>query len=224
MQNTATLKRNITIACLLFLSFSLYSASWYVKEKQQDYRSNIQVKLAEQEVKLISFAELLDRDSVDSVVNQIFKDCKLEERSRFDSLLGSLASLNRTELIEIDKLFDACGSFFADRQAILTIRFQRELEIYSEYITLLSLTGTDTKLFVDAYAKWQTLSAIQKERSELNSKLVDIQELIIEAMVLGKTTQSDEIQNNLVEAQNAKDLLSVLNVRADTLRAELSAI
>jgi len=226
MKITTTHNRKVLVGVLIFAAASMLMASWYVQEKQEDYRSAINLKMDEQETLMIKLAKLIDTNGADSIVSTIIQDCSLPERERFDTLLGKLSGLKGVELKEVDKLFDACGSFFSDRQAILSMRLQREVDVYDEYSVLLSLTGVDagTNTSGERVDKWKSLNELELERSLLTTDLVNIQGDIINLLVEGFSTESEEISIKLEVAQNEKDSLSVLNSKSDTLREELSSI
>lgn len=215
-------KRYYLAAGLLFIALTFFAASWYVKTQQEEYRNRLYVALAEQEQKMFTLSSFIDRDEADEVVGEIIQDCSLPERRRFDELLSSLSRLNRIELTEMSGLFDACGSFYADRQAIHSMRLQRELEIYTEYSAFLALTNSDIEAWKAKGQQWQKLAALEQDRSRLTTELVTLQGLIIDLLVSGKVVSSEEITTALGDAQTAKDSLSVMNTQADELRAQLS--
>ncbi len=212
------------VAGLFFIALTLFCASWYIKVKQQDYRYALQVSIADQEIKMTSLANLIDRDEADAVVRQIVKDCSLEDRERFDTLLSSLSKLNRSELFEIQNLFSECGSFFSDRKAILSARLTRELEIYEGYLVLQELSNTGEATINNNLTDWQSLVEIEKERSKLSTELVNIQESIIDLLISGTLVGSEAMTTVLSKAQTDKDSLSFLNIKADEMRNQLSGI
>ncbi len=217
-----TNRQTQTTFALLFMAVTLLAASYYIKEKQEDYRSMVMVKLAEQETEMVRFAELIDRESADATVNKVVKDCEPADRERFDTLLGNLSQLAATELREVDTLFPACGSYFADRQAILAARLTREVEMYVEYIELLGLTSADTEEYEKKLVLWQKIDTEEAKRSELVTQLVDIQAEIIDLLVAGESINSDAINAKLQEAQTTKETLSLLGTQTDSLRLEIS--
>lgn len=206
---------------LFFVAATLLVASFYIKEKQEDYRSMVMVKLAEQETEMVRFSELLDRESADDIVNKVVKDCEQTDRQRFDMLLGNLSQLQSAELREVDVLFPACGSYFADRQAVLVSRLSREVEVYAEYISLLELTSTDTETYSKKLVLWKEFNVQETERSELVTQLVVIQAEIIDLLIAGELAASEAIKEKLQTAQSTKDTISLLGTQADSLRLEI---
>lgn len=216
--------RNLILAGLIFATLTLLAASWFINEKQEDYRSAVMLKIAEQETKMVRISELINRGSADSATNQVIEDCVLEDRERFDTLLSNLPSLNRTELSEIETLFAACGSYFADRQAMLAVRFTREVEVYSEYISLLELTDTDIRTFDVKKSKWQELNELEKQKSLLALELVKLQGDIIDLLIEGNSINSDLMVEKVQAAQSSKETLSILVTKANALRSEINQL
>jgi len=224
MNKTFTENRNSIIVGLILAALTLFVASWYIAQKQKEYRYELTVRLTEQDALMFSLSEMLARESADSVTNQIIQDCSLENRERFDTLLGSLSQLNRTELIEVDNLFDDCGDFYAKRQAIVTMRLGRELEVYEDYIHLMQSTDADARQFTQRLGKWSSLYALEVSRSSLTTKLVNIQDDIIVLLREGESVQSEPIKEILQAAQTTRDSIVMLNTKVAELRASLSSI
>lgn len=215
-------KRYALASGLLLVALTFFCASWYVKTQQSEYRDQLNTLLTAQESKMSSLSMLIDRDEADEAVRRIVADCSQSERERFDTLLGSLSQLSRSDLVEISNLFAVCGSFYADQQAILAMRLKRELEIHQELTNLLILTDTDVSEQEAEGQQWQELTNLEQDRSALTAELVSIQGVIIDLLLSGKTVSSEEIVMALEKAQTTKDSLSLLNTQADELRARLT--
>jgi len=132
MTNNSVLKRNenfIIVGGLLVLSILL--GMYIASERVDSYEVTARVQVAEQQVVLNTIAETISRNGADSVTESVIKDCPVNERVRFDNLLGRLdAGLGVAELRELDGLFNSCASFFADRKSLMAARFDREVEVY----------------------------------------------------------------------------------------------
>ena len=183
-------KRYYLTLALLFIATVLFLASWYVKSHQAEYREYLYSLLQQQEETMASLSYLVDRDEADQTVAELVQDCPLPERQRFDELLSSLSQLSRVELTEIDTLFDHCGTFYIDRQKILTMRLQRELAVYQNYIELLKLTDSESESYMKKAAEWQILAELESERSRLATELVSLQEQIIGLLISGQSVRS----------------------------------
>lgn len=213
-------KKALTFA-LLFMFVTLFAASWYVRETESDYILSTKLKISELETSLASTALLADRDGADLVVEDLIKDCSVENRERFDMLLGKLSQLKGQELDEMEQLFNACGNFYAVRKAVMVARLEREYEVYLDFIEILSLVDPKVKDITYNTKGWGDLVALEVKQSKLSTKLVDLQGKIIKALRQNITINSDEMQSMLAEGQETKDSLIVLGVQIDTQRREI---
>ncbi len=195
------------------------SATAYIRVQQSAYVQAIQLLLAQQTATLISIAEVTDRNGVDSAVAPLVQDCP--KRQRFDDLLSKLATLNNKELQEVDQLFEACGDYYVQRKSVMVARFEREYEIYREYLQLLQ--KADIRIDINNYPadKWKTLVSLEKQRSALAKELVRIQGDIITALLDGVSISSSTMRDMLAEAQEVKDTLAYTGIQIDTLREEI---
>lgn len=213
--------RKILGAVSLFMFVVLLGASWYIHEVQSDLINATKLKIANQETQLASLSLLADKDSADSVVASIIKDCSIENRERFDMLLGKLSQLRGQELNEIDQLFNACGNFYAVRKAVMAARLQREYEVYLDLIEILALADNKVNNITFNTKGWGELVLLEKQQSELSTKLVDLQGRIIRALRQNITISSEDMQSMLVEGQETKDALFAIVGQIDSKRQEI---
>lgn len=213
--------KKILAAALFFVFLTFLAASIYVKDVQSEYALKTQVKIAEQETKLASIAELTGRDGADAVVEEIIKDCNPENRQQFDSLLSKLAELNAVELKEIEQLFNTCGNFYAERKAVMVAKLAREYEVYLDFIEILSLIDEKAEKVTYDVEGWGSLVALEKNRSELSTELVTIQGRIIDELRKQTPISSDEMQLLLVDGKMTKDELISVSSDIDDLRQEI---
>ena len=209
------------VAGLIGVGILFFGVSSYVHTKQAEYVSMMKVLIAQQETTLISIAEVTDRNGADAVVAGIIEDCDADERLAFDDLLGRLGSLHRLELVEVDQLFSACGNFYAQRKALMIARLDREYQVYADYVALLNVVDSKAQDISYPTQKWSDLVGMELQRSELSSQLVVIQENIIDGLRAGASVQSEELHTEVTNAQEAKDTLSYLGVKIDTLREDI---
>ncbi len=183
------------------------------------------VQIAEQGKILIAIAETTARNGADVVTESIVKDCALDERVKFDDLLGRLdKGLPKEQLIELDRLFGRCGKFSADRKSMMVSRLSREIEIYDTSVNQLSaITGNDQSEFFKV-AKWKMLVSEEKKQSELFTRLVSLQDKIITALLEGKVSTSPEIVAILHEVKEVQETLIVANMQAGAHRSELTPL
>lgn len=224
MNSIKTLPVTYIILPIVAIGLLGWGARWYVEQQLAVYQSNFQLRIAEQETKLATLAQLVANDGADAVVNQIVIDCDLEDRARFDLLLSNLKTLSPAELGELRGLFDECASFYADRRAFMTARLVREIELFTDYLELLELTDYDATEERTRSVNWNELAEIEKQRSKLMTELVDIQDEIIEMLYAGESIDSEVIKGALAKAQSTKETVFVLTTKADQLRASLSQL
>jgi len=209
----------------LAIATGVFLSMYIVQQRMQTFEANSRVQLAEQQALLSTIAETTARNGADSITESIVRDCSIDDRSRFDTLLGSLDSgLPRYELIELERLYLACGNFYAERKAVMVARLSREIEIYESDIAQLSdITGRDQS---DNYklAAWQQLAAGEATQSQHFSAMVRAQKQIIDTLLTGKSAASEEIKTILSEVSEIKEALLLAKTQTDMLRTDLTAL
>ncbi len=219
-QNKNTIKGIIVI--LLLVAALWYISLLIVKERTQDLMSLIKVQVAEQGALLTSIAETTARNGADQVTESVVRDCTVEERTTFDTLLGQLdAGLPRADLVELERLFGRCGSFYAERKLVMSSRLDREIEVYENYVNQLAELTNNRELEEYNLDTWKQLAEQEKMLSTDFSKLVDLQDNIISTLLEGKTRDSEEIQSILREVKDTNDNLIITNAQTATIRSEL---
>lgn len=216
--NTLLANKKLLASLFLFLCLTIACASWYVHRVQSQYVESTKQKIEQQENTMATIANLTNSDGADSTVEIIVKDCSIENRERFDTLLGNLAQLRGQELIEVEQLFNACGDFFALRKAVMVARLEREYEVYKDFIEILSLVDSKAKLVTYDVEKWGLLVELSKKQSLMSTKLVDIQGEIIRALKQNSSVSSDELQSLLVEGQKTRDTLFEISTQIGAVR------
>lgn len=216
--HTLLAHKRLLAAALLFIFATFLAASFYIQNAQSEYVLKTQLKIAEQETKLAGIAELTGRDGADAVVEEIIQDCSQQNRERFDTLLGKLSQLHGSELSEVEQLFNACGNFFAERKAVMVARLEREYEVYTDLVDILTLYDEKAPTVTYDIEGWNELVDMEKKRSELSTRLVQVQGDIIQALRSGTAISSEEMQLLLAEGQQTKDTLSVLSLQIEQKR------
>lgn len=213
--------RKQLIFSLIFGFLVFLGASLYIHQVQSNYVLQTKLKIAEQEKTLATIAEVTSRDGADSVVANIIKDCDPTSRARFDLLLGKLSQLKGNDLIETQQLFNTCGNFYAQRKAVMVARLQREYEVYKDFIEILSVADKKAITVTYPVADWGTLVDLETKRSQLSTKLVDVQGQIIQELLKKTPIASDKMQSLLSDGQETKGSLLYTSNQIDTLRQKL---
>lgn len=213
------------ILVLVALLGSVVLGSFIASERLESYVTTVEDRQVAQLATLTSMAELTARNGVDDVVQALVQDCPVDERVRFDELLGQLdRGLSAAELTEVDELFAGCASYQADRKAIMVSRLAREVAIYADYVELLAiLTGSDA---ADEYAipSWERLLAFEQTQSASLNELVVAQKSIIDTLRSGKASDSPEMIQILAGVRETQENLLFAGTQATTLRTELTSM
>lgn len=219
-----TFQKKMTLSILIFLCVAAALTSWYIHAMHSDIQTLTKLKLNEQEMRLKKLADVTSKDGADVVVEKIVVDCSSENRNRFDTQLSKLSQLRGAELFEMEQLFNTCGNFFAERKAVMVARLQREYEVYVDLISMLSLIDPRSASLSYHAESWKELVSLEAKRSELSTKLVQIQGAIIHSLKEKTSLSSDSMQATLVEGQKTKDALVSLSTRISALRQKIPAL
>ena len=220
---TVQLNKFQIIALTSIIVLGVYGATEYLSQKRTvALQTEIEKKIEDQKATIVTLSETTARNGADAVAENTVRDCNVDERKEFDTLLGRLdEGLPQAELQKLDRLFGRCGYFFAQRKSIMVARLNREVAVYENYINQLeALTGTSKK---DDYAveTWKTLATDEEKQSVLFMDLVRTQDDIITTLLSGKTANSNEIQTILNEVKEIQETLSVTSMQTADVRAEL---
>jgi hypothetical protein len=209
----------IFIACCV-LAYAL--AVTIVNKKLEDYRSRVEVQISDQRALLNTIAEVTARNGADQVTEAIVHDCSIDERNDFDSLLSRLnGTLTPVELARLNRLFDRCGLFYAERKSVMVARLVREIDVYSSYVD--QLKTISSKKNVDSYSveTWKKLATAEQKQSRAFTKLATDQGNIIQALSSGKSSNSEEVKAILKEVHDTQQELANAYSEAIDIRTEL---
>jgi len=216
-------KQTIIISITAGVALCFLLASLFVSYQQNQLALMLQVNIAEQEKTLIAISEITDRNGADAIAEAIIRDCSSSNRNRFESLLNDLGTLDVTQLVEVESLFDACASFFAERKAIMVSRLEREYQIYTDYIALYALVDKSDARQAYPLEDWSEIVTLEKQRRDLLTEQVAIQGSIISALQSG-TPNQNEFEANLVRASQISQAAASLNSSIDDVRQRLNNI
>ncbi len=212
--------KNVLVGAVA-LALVCLGASFYVAREEAAMAATLEAKLAEQEMALTTLADLIDRDAADAVVTSLVSDCSSSDRERFDYLLSNLQTLRSAELKEVELLFARCGSFYAERRALMVSRLERELMQYRSYVELYEQLDGRASMITYPTETWESLVALEVTRAAYTNDLVRIQGEIIASLLGGATVTSDSVTNALKRANETKENLSLAGVQRDTLRLQM---
>lgn len=203
---------------LVLVALFVTAGAWFAHAAKAAVREQIQINIDRQVAHMHELANITDRNGADETISAIIADCP--KRNEFEVLLVRLGTLDKKELIEVQQLFESCGSFYAERKALMVSRFEREFNVLKDNFNLLRTldaeNGTDEIL-----AQWERIIALERERSGLLNEQVTLQQTIITALVAGKKTNSKDVSESVQRAQKIGESLSVLDKQIDDIRGEL---
>jgi hypothetical protein len=106
----------------------------------------------------------------------------------------------------------------------MVARFEREFEVYLDFIEVFSLVDKNADERTYNVEGWRKLVEMEKERSVLSTKLVTVQGEIIQKLLDNVTISSEEMQTLLVEGQQTRESLTQLSVQIDVQRQSVLAL
>jgi cell division FtsZ-interacting protein ZapD len=136
--------------------------------------------------------------------------------------LGRLdKGLSGTELAKLENLFGRCGSFYAQRKALMLSRLGREVEVYITLVEQLKTLTSSSAFETYKVDGWKQLVEQEKVQSELFSSLVVQQDAIISTLISKKRSDSEEMKAILQEVRETQESLLTANREAASTRATL---
>lgn len=214
----------VVALCLLLLAINQYTSTTVARELETANLA-LEANIAEQELVLATIADLTKQNGADEITARIVVDCSATDRARFEALLNKLSGIiTRAELTELDSLFFACGSFFADRKAVMAARLAREVTVYRDYISLRNRIVDLDDESEDRVVLWQRIADDELALSSDFTKLVELQRDIIMTLLAGKNRDSAEISTTLSAVAETKNNMTVRIQQIEKARAELVSI
>jgi hypothetical protein len=213
------LQKHVQVAfILLCLALVFVGGTWFVHHNQQVLEAQIRALLDSKQAYMLSLAEITDRNAADETTQEIVADCP--KRNEYEALLGSLATLSPRELIVVQTLSESCSSFYVERKLLMVAKLERELEGYTDLLTLLETLTTHD---IDVYHKkiWEEIVSGENARSTALRDQERIQTEIIAYLISGVSTQSPQVNELVRDAQEINELLKVYDQQLDEKRKSM---
>ncbi len=203
---------------LLIIACAIVAGVWVAQSNKNDLATQIEGRLTTQVALLKDLAVVTDRNGADPAIATIISDCP--RREEYESLLIKLGMLTKKDLVTMQSLFESCGSFYAERKALMVAKIERELD---EYLSLIEFLEILDGQIPDSreIERWKEIVTLEKNRSELLTDQNIIQAEIITLLISGSTVQSKEVSTLVLEAQEIGELLSVSDQKIDVLRNDI---
>lgn len=196
-----------------------------VDSRFQALELSTRAQISDQETLLVKIAEITARNGADEVTESIVRDCSVDERIDFDKLLSRLNSgLSKLELSELERLFGRCGSFFSERKLVMSSRFSREVEIYEDYVNQLSIITGESEQENFPVEEWKKLATEESKQGEYSVDLVRLQGTIINTLLAGNASNSDEILEILNEVKEVQENLSLAKMNSSKIKEGLISL
>lgn len=217
------MKKYIENHLLMTLTLGLVAGAiilgaWVADRNQQNAEQILFDRIQAEEKLMLTLATLTDHNGVDEAVENIVGDCT--RREEYESLLVSLQTLSKKDLISAQNLFENCGSFYVERKALMVAKLDREFQAYADFVSLLREFREDSSS-ARTLKTWEELVSLEKNRSTLLRDQSQIQSQIITLLISGSTATSKDVVLLVREAGEMSELLGVVDHKIDELRKGL---
>ena len=193
-----------------------------VDKRLSGFESSLNSDIENQVSVLRELAITTSKGASNTQAETLIGECSNDERVEFENLLSKLDSgLSINNLTKLNTLFGYCGHVFADRRMSMYFQMEREFNELEYLVTKKTIIKDNDDNSVDL-EKWRKLLDSERNVSKIFQEMVDVQEQIIDTLLAGKTTNSEEVQALLKKAQEIKNALNVATEEASKNRSELN--
>ncbi len=195
---TLTRSTLVSLASIVFAAAVLYYLFIALEASQLRELSSL---VSNREQVMRSHLTLLLENTATEEVAGIVRDCSSETRFDYDRLLGSVATLGRADLLELNSIFSECAYVHPNRQAMMTTLLMQEFDYYEELLAAVATltVGEDTE--VHRQLLWRKAIELQSVRSDLVYELADAQQRIIAALLSGVSATEASLEDERASAQ-----------------------
>ncbi len=216
MKNFLTTHLYIALNAIIF-AVLLIVGGWYMHYTNDHLVRTIKTHIDHSLKTLSELATLTDGNSANEFVLGILSDCP--RREDFEAHLTRLGTQNMKELLATQQLFESCGSFYAERKALMVSELEHEFQkivLDLEYLKKLR----DLKPEENEYLRWGELVRLERERSSFLMEQTKLQADIIHLLITGNS--ASVVQERVRQAQNIAESLTVTDAQIDALRTDLT--
>jgi hypothetical protein len=201
----------------LVLALILVGSGWYYASARSALEDEVELHMSTTLTHMDELAVLTDSNGANELTERIIEDCP--RRVDFENLLTNLGRLTPRELITTQQLFESCGSFYAERKALMVAQLENEYASLKQDITYLSKLRDLTQEEA-GYAKWEELIGKERERSAYLYEQTGLQRDILRHLIEGN--KASQINELATEAQAVSESLMVIDLQIDAMRGELT--
>lgn len=192
-----------------------------VSARQQSVVVVLQDEIQKTEATLQTIAATTARLGADPVADSIISNCPSNDLASYNQLLGRLnEGLSTPELTRLDRDFGRCGYRNFQRRSILVLQFESKMQLMQQHMALLELTGTRSDV-VERLSAWEELLVAEQSLTLQFRRLTELQDQIIQALLLGSSIGSSEIEEILLEVKQTRDAMAVRHLQLESLREQL---
>lgn len=198
------------------LALLMAGCAWYVDTTQKQFEHALTQSAEKHAASLARLATITDNNEADEYTSDILRDCP--QRAEFESLLSGLGTASKRDLIATQQLFESCGSFYAERKALMVGRMEDEYRALEEATSLLTILG-DLDVATRKSLRLAELIELERTRSALLTEQVLIQENIISALI--SDAGMAVVQTHVDRAHEVNKSLTILDAQIDELRVDI---
>lgn len=207
----------VTVGIAIIYLFS----SIVIEKRLQEMKTYLDSEIITETKILSDLAITTGKGGSNALADLVVLDCSHENRTKYESLLSSLDSgLKTTDLRSLEMLFNSCGDVFSSRRSSMATQLEREYMVLELLSTQRSLLG-DYDIDSSTLNKWKELVDNEVKISEHFRSLVKIQKQIIDAIISGKTIDSDEVVKLRTEAKEINDKMVRVTESSSVMRSVL---
>lgn len=196
-------------------------ASLVIEKRLQDMRVYLDSQIISETKVLSDLAAITGKGGSNEQADTIVSDCSHENRTKYESLLSSLDSgLAINDLKSLEILFNSCGDVFSSRRSSMAMQLEREYKTLEQLFLQRSLLGDNDEKNT-TLSKWKELVDNEMIISNHFRTLVKIQKQIIDAVISGKTIDSDEVVKLRTEAKEINDKMVLVTELSSVMRSAL---
>jgi hypothetical protein len=203
----------------VIIAIVFMGASWYASRAVEDLEHTLLGQIDLHVKELQKLAVLTDQNGADAVTERVIRDCP--RRPEFESLLNTLSTASKKQLIDVQQLFESCGAFFAERKALMVVGLEREYAALENALVLLKelreLSPQEQTL-----GKWADLIELEQTKSDNLTEQTTIQAEII-SVLIEKDRFDPRIAELMRRAQAINESLNTTDKMIDAVRLTLTS-
>jgi len=190
--------------------------SWYISIVEERYTSTLKQALDQHVTEFLELNAVSAKNGVAPKVSEFLRNCATEQKRTLDSLLNRLDLLSVTELETLQTVFDACAADTAERRGVMVLLLEASLEHIEVLLETLAVVQPEI-VITYPFATWREIVQLENERTRITYELVDLQQIIIEAL-RATPRDTERVRQYVDQATTIKNRATEINEQLRTLR------